>query len=81
MAESVKIKSVLVDAKTAAQVCGVGLTLWKQLTATGRNPEPIRLNSKVLWSTFQLQLWALNGCPSRDSEKWKKILNEQNDVD
>jgi len=72
-----KIKPVLVDAKTAAQVCGIGLTLWKELTATGRNPQPIKLNSKVLWSTRQLEIWAVNGCPSRDSELWQEILVEE----
>lgn len=74
---SEKIKHILVDAKTAAQACGVGLTLWKQLTATGRNPEPIHLNSKVLFSTRQLELWALNGCPSRDSAEWQQILERE----
>lgn len=72
-----KIKLVLVDSRTAASICGVGLTLWKQLATTGRNPEPIHLNSKVLFSTRQLELWALNGCPSRDSEQWKEILRRE----
>ena len=71
------IKPVLVEAKRAAQACGVGLTLWKQLTTTGRNPEPIRLNSKLLWSTRQLEIWALNGCPSRDSDEWQQILERE----
>ena len=72
-----KIKHVLVAARSAAQACGVGLTLWKQLTTTGRHPEPIRLRSKILWSTRQLELWALNGCPSRDSMEWQKILERE----
>lgn len=75
------IKPVLVEAKRAAQACGVGLTLWKELNSTGRCPQPVRLNSKTLWAVRHLELWAINGCPSRDSEKWKKILNKQNNVD
>lgn len=65
----------LLDSKTAASACGCGITLWKQLTATGRNPAPIHLTSgKVVYSSRQLELWALNGCPSRDSAEWKSIL-------
>ena len=33
---SEKIKHVPVDAKTAASMCGIGLTLWHQLNCTGR---------------------------------------------
>ncbi|MHC4123031.1 MAG: hypothetical protein ACYSSI_05600 [Planctomycetota bacterium] len=76
-AEPVKIKPVLVDSKTAASICGCGLTLWKQLNATGRTPEPIRLNSKVLISVRQLEIWAVNGCPSRNSERWQQILEKE----
>jgi hypothetical protein len=76
------IKPVLLEAKRAAQACGVGLTLWHQLNATGRTPTPVKLNSKTLWSTHQLEIWALNGCPSRDSVEWQQILErEQNNVD
>jgi len=72
-----KIKHVLVNSKIASQLCGVGLTLWKELVETGRTPKPIRLNSKVTFSTRQLELWALNGCPSRDSELWQKLLEKE----
>ena len=70
------LKSALMDAKTASRFCGVGLTLWKQLNITGRAPEPIHLNSKVFWSTRQLELWAITGCPSRDSETWQTIIKK-----
>ena len=72
-----KIEPLLVDSKIAASICGVGLTLWKELTVTGRNPKPIQLNSKILWSTHQLELWAFNGCPSRDSAEWIQILERE----
>ena len=72
-----RIEPVLVDSKTAASACGCGLTLFKQLIVTGRTPEPIKLNSKTVLSTRQLELWALNGCPSRDSAEWQKILEKE----
>ncbi len=77
-----KIKHVLVDSKTAASACGVGLTLWKELNVTGRCPQPVKLNSKTLWAVRHLELWALYNCPSRDSDEWQQILErEQNNVD
>ena len=74
---SEQIKPVLVNGKTASQLCGVGLTLWKELVTTGRTPQPIRLSSKKLFCVRQLELWALNGCPSRDSAEWQQILERE----
>lgn len=77
MAEKLKVKPILLDARTAAQACGVGLTLWKELNSTGRCPQPVRLNSKTLWAVRHLELWALNSCPSRDSVEWQQILERE----
>ena len=63
----------LVDAKTASQLCGIGLSLWYELNSTGQIPAPAKLNSKKLWSYDQLKLWAGNGCPSRDSAEWQEL--------
>jgi len=65
---------ILVDAKTASKLCGMGLSLWYELSSTGRTPQPVKLNSKKLWSYELLRLWGLNGCPSRDSTAWQKLL-------
>ena len=64
------------DAKTASKFCGVGLTLFRQLDVVGKVPECVRLNSKKLYVTRQLEAWAINSCPARDTEKWQKILSE-----
>ncbi len=72
-----KITPILLDAQTAAQVCGVGLTLWKELNSTGRCPQSVKLNSKTLWAVRHLELWAVNGCPSRDSVEWQQILERE----
>ena len=65
---------VLVDAKTASKLCGVGLSLWYELSAAGRTPRSVKLNSKSLWSYDLLKLWAELGCPSRDSAEWQRVL-------
>ncbi len=46
----------LVSAKQASQLCGVGLSLWYELAATGQTPQAVKLNSKSLWSYDLLKL-------------------------
>lgn len=70
------LQPILVDAKTASKLCACGLSLWYALDSKGGVPKPVRLNSKKLWSRRQLQLWADNGCPSRDSAAWQAILTQ-----
>jgi len=63
---------LLVDAKTASRLCGVGLSLWYEMVSTGRiGPTPIEFNSKKLYSVSELGNWILHRCPSR--EKWIEI--------
>jgi len=68
---------IMVPAKVACRLCGVGLSLWYQLDAAGRTPQAVKLNTKRLWVYTQLVLWALHNCPSRDSEQWRKLLSEK----
>ena len=72
-----QLKPFLVNAKTAAQLCGVGLSLWYELAATGQIPQAVKLNSRKLWVYEELQEWCRNGCPSRDSAEWQKIKGGQ----
>lgn len=67
----------LIDARTAARLCGVGLSLWYELVATGQTPQAAKLNSKKLWSYNLLKLWADAGCPRRDSAEWQELLKGQ----
>ena len=78
MLDKPEITPILVDAKTAARICGCGLSLLYQLDSAGRLPQKIKLNSKSLWSYEQLRLWANMGCPSRDSQEWQAILRNLN---
>ena len=69
---------LLVNASVAAKLCGISLSLWYSLNASGQTPQPIKLNSKNLWSYGHLELWSDAGCPSRASAVWKEILKGQN---
>lgn len=58
---------LLLDARAAAQLAGVGRTLWLQLVSSGRAPAPIRLGERrILWRRDILERWIALNCPSQD---------------
>jgi len=71
-----EVAPILVDSKTAARACGIGVSLWNSLSSAGRTPQPVKLNSKNLWSYSLLQLWAESGCKSRTSPEWLQLLEK-----
>lgn len=68
------IQPLLLTAKESAQACGCGLTLWYQLSSKGATPQPIRLNSKLVWARSHLEAWTAAGCPCRTDPKWQALL-------
>lgn len=60
---------LLVNAKTAARLCGIGRTCWYALLASGRIPAPVRLGRAVRWRASELAAWCAAGCPPR--ERWE----------
>jgi len=62
---------LLVDARKAARLVDVGLRTWRTLDAAGKVPQPLRLNSRVLWSVRELREWIAAGAPPRD--EWVAI--------
>jgi predicted DNA-binding transcriptional regulator AlpA len=56
---------VMVDAKTAASLCGVSRSTWLGWDSAGLCPQPVRLGGRVLWAVDVLRAWAWAGCPSR----------------
>ena len=68
MTENTSIAPLLLDAKTAARLCGLGKTAWYGLHAAGRVPMPIRLGRAVRWDRRELEAWIAAACPPR--ERW-----------
>ena len=62
---------LLVDAREAAALCGIGRSLWLGLHSAGRVPLPVRLGRRVLWRREELAGWIAAGCPGRDV--WKTL--------
>ncbi len=59
---------LLLDAKKAATMLGIGRTHLYALHSSGRLPLPLRLGRRTLWRTDELKNWVAAGCPSR--QKW-----------
>ena len=57
----------LLDAKTAAKLCGVSRSTFLGWDSAGLCPRRIKIGGRVLWSHAQLEKWASQGCPDRAS--------------
>jgi len=64
-------ETLLIDARAAARLCGIGRTSWYGLLSAGRVPEPIRLGRAVRWRRDELIAWIAAGCPPR--HKWEAM--------
>lgn len=68
---STLMKSILIDSREAARLCGIGRTAWLSHMSTGKTPAPIRLGRRVLWVREEIIAWCKAGCPPR--EKWVSV--------
>jgi len=57
---------LLVDARAAARMLGVGKTKLYSMLSAGQVPAPIRLGRAVRWRASELCDWCAAGCPSRE---------------
>lgn len=58
-------RPLLVNAATAAKLCGRSLRTWRSWDATGRTPAPVRIGGSILWRLDEIQAWVEAGCPLR----------------
>ncbi|MDY7107860.1 MAG: helix-turn-helix domain-containing protein [Planctomycetota bacterium] len=56
---------LLVRARQAARMCGVGERTWRRWHAAGLVPAPVRVGGAVLWRVSELVAWTQAGAPSR----------------
>ena len=56
----------LLDAKAAANMCGVSRSHFLSMHNSGRIPLPVRLGRAVRWDRRELDSWISAGCPSRN---------------
>ena len=67
-------RPLAVGAKEAAELCGIGRTLWYDLKNAGRIPEPIRLGRRTVWRVDEIQKWMMAGCPGLD--RWQRMYGQ-----
>lgn len=64
------IDSLLLSAKEAAKLIGVGRSHFYALHSSGRlGPMPISLGRRTLWKREELENWVRASCPTR--EQWQ----------
>ncbi|HWL10231.1 MAG TPA: hypothetical protein VNQ76_17630 [Planctomicrobium sp.] len=69
---------VLIDAKSAAQLCSVSLRTWRRMESDAEVPDPVRLSVRVVrYRHEELVEWIRAECPPRDA--WKKIRNQKSE--
>ena len=61
---------LLVDAREAARLCGVGRTTWLSLRAQGRTPPSILLGRRRLWRVEEIRAWTAAGVPPAERWEW-----------
>jgi len=74
-ADIAPVEPLAVGAKEAAALCGIGLTLWRNMGQTGQVPAFIKLGGRCVWSLDELRRWIAAGSPNR--ERWE-ILKKSN---
>lgn len=67
--------ALLVDAVSAASLCGISRSQWFKLTSAGKTPAPVRLGGSVRWNRRELEQWTAAGCPPR--ERWDAMRGEK----
>src|SRR5260370_40179947 len=56
-------RSLLVPARTAAEMCGKSLRTWRTWDAAGWIPRPVRIGRSTLGRVDELREWVDAGCP------------------
>jgi predicted DNA-binding transcriptional regulator AlpA len=59
----------------SAAYVGVSVTLFDEMVKDGRMPQPVRINSRVLWDRLQLDeaFAALSDTRSGGDDPWNKV--------
>jgi len=70
-----EIEPLLIDAKTAAALCGVSERSWYTLIAAGIAPPSIKLSGRRLWRMDILRRWVQANCPPID--QFIRIISEE----
>lgn len=66
------VNPLLLSTEQAAQLVGIGRSLFYGLHSSGRlGPLPVKLGKRTLWNRKELESWAAAGCPAR--QQWQDM--------
>lgn len=65
---------LLVRADQASALCGLSVSTWYQLKASGQLPPSVKLGKARLWPMNTLQRWVRLGCPT--FEKYTQLMED-----
>lgn len=66
------MNGMLVNARDAAKVLGLGERTLHRYHAAGRIPSPVKLGGRNWWRRSELEAWVQAGCPPRARWSWKR---------
>ncbi len=67
--------TLLIDATSAAMLCGMSRAAWYKRLSSGQVPRPVKIGSLARWRKNELAAWVAADCPARskwDAMDWKK---------
>ena len=71
-----QVDSLLLSAKNAAKLLGIGSSHFWALHSSGRlGPLPVKLGRRTLWNRRDLEKWADAGCPPR--KQWQELIKNK----
>jgi len=71
------IEPLLLRAEQAAPLCGLAVSTWYALMASGQTPPSIKLGKARLWRTDLLRQWCQLNCPT--IEKFEIMRKGENE--
>jgi predicted DNA-binding transcriptional regulator AlpA len=66
------VELLLLNATTAATMCGKSLRTWRTWDSAGWIPRPVRIGRSTLWRADELRHWVAAGCPCRTEWEARK---------
>ncbi|MGL6197105.1 MAG: helix-turn-helix transcriptional regulator [Thermoguttaceae bacterium] len=68
-----QIEPVLLDSKSAAQLCGCNVKLWRSRNDFALTPKPLKIGRRNYWRRDELLAWIDAACPKRSEWEFRAM--------